>query len=62
MVGHEAGKGKHLGRMGALQCRMRNGTTFKVGSGFKDEQREVRAARRGWVGVVVVVGGGVGSG
>ena len=40
VTGHEAGKGKHAGRMGALRCRLRGGKTFKVGTGFSDVQRE----------------------
>ena len=31
VTGHEPGKGKHVGRMGALHCRLKNGKTFKVG-------------------------------
>ena len=38
--GHEPGKGKHTGRMGALMCRLRNGKAFKVGTGFTDAERE----------------------
>mmetsp|Transcript_30455 Transcript_30455/g.46638 ORF Transcript_30455/g.46638 Transcript_30455/m.46638 type:complete len:463 (-) Transcript_30455:8-1396(-) len=37
---HQAGKGRHRGRMGALMCRLRDGTEFKVGSGFSDNERE----------------------
>ena len=40
VVGHEAGKGRHTGRMGALQCRLRSGVAFKVGTGFSDHERE----------------------
>ena len=40
VVDHEAGKGKHAGRMGALVCRLRSGKTFKIGTGFKDHERE----------------------
>ena len=40
VIGHEDGKGKHAGRLGALLCRLRSGQTFKVGTGFKDEDRE----------------------
>ncbi|KAI9324886.1 hypothetical protein DFJ73DRAFT_767977 [Zopfochytrium polystomum] len=39
VIGHEQGKGKNAGVMGALMCRMANGTTFKVGSGFTDAER-----------------------
>ena len=40
VTGHEPGKGKHAGRMGALVCRLRSGKTFKVGTGFTDRERE----------------------
>ena len=30
VTGHEPGKGKHVGRMGALHCRLKNGKTFKA--------------------------------
>lgn len=39
VCGHQDGKGKHSGRMGALLCRLKNRTEFKVGSGFSDAQR-----------------------
>ena len=34
------GKGRNVGRLGALICRSRTGKVFKVGTGFSDEQRE----------------------
>uniref|UniRef100_A0A7S3DM84 SWIM-type domain-containing protein n=1 Tax=Entomoneis paludosa TaxID=265537 RepID=A0A7S3DM84_9STRA len=40
VYGHQPGTGKHTGRMGALLCRLRNGTEFKVGTGFSDQDRE----------------------
>jgi len=40
VTSHEAGKGKHAGRLGAVVCRLKNGTVFKVGTGFTDAQRE----------------------
>ncbi len=40
VVGHQPGEGKHDGRMGALMCKLADGTEFKVGTGFSDEQRE----------------------
>jgi DNA ligase-1 len=40
VIGHEAGKGKHAGRLGALSCKLRSGKRFKVGTGFSDAQRE----------------------
>mmetsp|Transcript_12567 Transcript_12567/g.20943 ORF Transcript_12567/g.20943 Transcript_12567/m.20943 type:complete len:571 (-) Transcript_12567:71-1783(-) len=36
---HQAGKGRHSGRMGAVMCRLRDGTEFKVGTGFSDKER-----------------------
>jgi len=47
VTGHEAGKGKHVGRMGALVCRMNlsaGSKTFKVGTGFSDAQRQAPPA------------------
>ena len=40
VIGHEPGKGKHEGRLGALLCKLRSGVTFKVGTGFSDAERE----------------------
>lgn len=40
IIGHEPGKGKHKGRMGAVVCKDAKGITFAVGSGFTDKQRE----------------------
>ncbi|KAK0548226.1 hypothetical protein OC846_004369 [Tilletia horrida] len=40
VIAHEAGEGKNFGRMGALRCRMESGAVFKVGTGFKDWDRE----------------------
>jgi DNA ligase-1 len=41
VVGHVPGKGKHLGRLGALDCVIA-GTkvSFQVGTGFSDAERE----------------------
>jgi len=39
VVGHEPGKGKHKGRLGAVLVRLTDGTTFAVGTGFTDAQR-----------------------
>jgi DNA ligase-1 len=39
IVGHEEGKGKHAGRLGALVCELEDGTRFNVGTGFSDAQR-----------------------
>lgn len=40
VIDHVAGKGRHKGRMGALQVRLDDGTEFSVGTGFSDKQRE----------------------
>lgn len=40
VIGHQAGAGKHKGRLGALQVRLGDGTEFAVGTGFTDRQRE----------------------
>ena len=39
VVGHDAGKGRHLGRLGALVLEMADGTRFNVGTGFSDAER-----------------------
>jgi DNA ligase-1 len=38
VVGHEPGKGKHKGRLGALVVKLANGTQFSVGTGFSDAE------------------------
>uniref|UniRef100_A0A6U2JEG2 DNA ligase OB-like domain-containing protein n=1 Tax=Pseudictyota dubia TaxID=2749911 RepID=A0A6U2JEG2_9STRA len=40
VVGIQAGKGRNKGRMGALECKLRNGKEFRVGSGFSDVERK----------------------
>ncbi|KAJ3343953.1 hypothetical protein HDU93_005236 [Gonapodya sp. JEL0774] len=37
--GHEPGKGKNTGVMGALKCAMASGKKFRVGTGFTDKER-----------------------
>jgi DNA ligase-1 len=39
VVAHVPGKGKHLGKMGALLVRTPQGVEFKLGTGFTDAQR-----------------------
>ncbi|HVI01102.1 MAG TPA: DNA ligase [Enhygromyxa sp.] len=39
VVGHQAGTGKHKGRLGALLVELPNGTRFKVGTGMSDAER-----------------------
>lgn len=40
VIGHEPGKGRHKGRLGALSVRFSNGKEFSVGTGFSDRDRE----------------------
>ena len=40
VYGHQPGKGRHKGRLGALLVSLANGTQFAVGTGFSDSQRE----------------------
>jgi len=40
VVGHQAGAGRHVGRLGALLVRLPDGTDFAIGTGFSDRERE----------------------
>ncbi len=40
VIGHQPGRGKHAGRLGALQVRTAAGVAFALGSGLSDAQRE----------------------
>jgi DNA ligase-1 len=40
VIGHQPGRGRHQGRLGALLVELANGTQFAVGTGFSDRQRE----------------------
>jgi DNA ligase-1 len=40
VIGHQAGAGRHKGRLGALLVKLPDGTEFAVGTGFSDKQRE----------------------
>jgi DNA ligase-1 len=40
VIEHVPGRGRHRGRLGALLVTTPNGTTFSVGTGFTDAQRE----------------------
>jgi DNA ligase-1 len=40
VIGHAPGTGKHKGRLGALIAQLADGTTFNVGTGFSDAERE----------------------
>ena len=39
VVGHVAGAGRHVGRVGALACELPDGTRFSVGTGLSDDER-----------------------
>jgi DNA ligase-1 len=39
VVGHEEGKGKNTGKLGALVCLLPSGKKFKVGTGLSDAER-----------------------
>jgi len=39
VYGHQKGEGRLIGMMGALLVREKDGTEFKIGSGFDDSQR-----------------------
>jgi DNA ligase-1 len=40
VVGHQAGAGRHKGRLGALLVELADGTRFAIGTGFSDAERE----------------------
>lgn len=40
VVAHLPGKGRNLGRLGALLVEMKDGVRFRIGSGFSDDERE----------------------
>ncbi len=39
VVGHEPGKGRHKGRLGAVVAELPSGKRFNIGTGFTDKQR-----------------------
>ncbi len=49
VVGIQAGKGKHQGRMGALIVETKEGKRFKLGTGFDDETRLHPPPLQSWV-------------
>lgn len=51
IIGHQAGTGRHEGRLGALLVELPNGTKFKVGTGLSDAERDAPPD----VGEVVIV-------
>ena len=40
VIAHIPGKGRNTGKLGAIKVETEDGTQFKIGSGFSDEQRE----------------------
>ena len=40
VIGHQPGRGKHAGRLGALRVRTPDGVEFDLGTGFSDAERE----------------------
>jgi DNA ligase 1 len=44
VVGHQAGAGRHKGRLGALLTELPDGTRFSVGTGLSDAEREAPPA------------------
>jgi DNA ligase-1 len=48
VLSYEPGKGKHKGRVGALNCKMANGTRFKVGTGYVDRLLRVPSTSASW--------------
>ena len=40
VTGHQAGAGRHKGRLGALLVHLPDGTDFAIGTGFSDRERE----------------------
>jgi DNA ligase-1 len=40
VIGHQAGAGRHKGRLGALLVQLDDGTKFSVGTGFSDAERD----------------------
>ncbi|OAN11740.1 ATP-dependent DNA ligase [Photobacterium jeanii] len=40
VIGYEEGKGKYTGMMGAIWVKTADNVTFKIGTGFKDSERE----------------------
>jgi DNA ligase-1 len=49
VLGHLPGKGKHAGRVGALELETPDGLRFRLGSGLSDRQRERPPAVGSWI-------------
>ena len=56
IIGFKAGKGKHLGRLGALIVECPNGKECSVGTGFDDQERDaIWTDRNKWLGRQIVI-------
>ena len=40
VIAHIKGRGKYQNMLGSIECKMGNGVTFKIGSGFSDKERK----------------------
>jgi DNA ligase 1 len=40
VIGHVPGAGRHKGRLGAVICELPDGSTFNIGTGFSDAERD----------------------
>jgi DNA ligase-1 len=49
VVAHLPGQGKYVGMLGALMVRAADGTQFRIGTGFTDEQRRQPPPVGSWV-------------
>lgn len=49
VLGHEPGRGKHLGRLGALLVETPEGLRFRIGSGLTDAQRVLPPPVGSWI-------------
>ena len=49
VMAYRPGKGRHLGRMGALVLEMPSGQRFALGTGFSDAQRDAPPPLGAWV-------------
>jgi DNA ligase-1 len=49
VIGHVPGRGRHAGRLGALQVRTAAGIVFLLGTGFSDADREAPPPPGTWV-------------
>lgn len=49
VIAHLPGRGRHAGRLGALQVRTPEGRVFQIGTGFSDAQRAAPPPPGSWV-------------